>query len=119
MAGWTRTTSTATAASDQPNDPVREEVTLALSSDALVIPVLLDDVPMPPAAALPAELAPLVRRQAAALHTDERRAHDVGVIVAMARAFARRYPRQWLIQRLPLLLPLETALTIAFTSRAR
>ncbi|HEV2238645.1 MAG TPA: toll/interleukin-1 receptor domain-containing protein, partial [Ktedonobacterales bacterium] len=78
---------------DQPNDPVREEVALALSSDALVIPVLLDDMPMPAATALPGDLAPLVRRQAATLHSDERRAHDAGVIVAMARAFVRRYPR--------------------------
>ncbi|HEV2239196.1 MAG TPA: hypothetical protein VGR57_21250, partial [Ktedonobacterales bacterium] len=100
---------------DQPNDPVREEVALALSSDALVIPVLLDDMPMPVATALPADLAPLARRQAATLHSDERRAHDTGVIVAMARAFVRRYPRQWLIQRLPLVLPLVTAVTIAFS----
>jgi hypothetical protein len=77
---------------DQPNDPVREEVALALRSDALVIPVLLDDVPMPQAAQLPADLAPLVQRQAAALHSDERRAQDAGRMRAGSwrwRAYSR------------------------------
>lgn len=49
---------------DDPNDFVRQEIALALQSDARVIPVLLEGAPMPAASALPQDLRALVERQA-------------------------------------------------------
>ena len=59
-------------------DFVRLEIMTALSSDKLVIPVLLDGTPMPRAADLPVELQGLVRRNALSL---ERATWDRGVEV--------------------------------------
>jgi hypothetical protein len=44
---------------DDPEDMVRREIETALQDKKTLIPVLLDDTPMPTAAALPAALAPL------------------------------------------------------------
>ena len=49
---------------DRPDDYVRHEVRAALGSDVRVVPVLVDDAELPSAAALPEDLASLVRRQA-------------------------------------------------------
>jgi len=49
---------------DQPADWVRVEVTAALSRDLLVIPLLVEDAQIPPAAALPGELVRLPELQA-------------------------------------------------------
>lgn len=60
---------------DDPNDMVRCELSMALSSKARVIPVLLDDARMPKASQLPEDLKPLASRNAqfirgAAFHRD-------------------------------------------------
>ena len=49
---------------DQEGDWIRIEVSRALQRQVRVIPVLLEDTPLPAAAALPEALQPLVRRQA-------------------------------------------------------
>jgi TIR domain len=49
---------------DQEGDWIRIEVSRALQRQVRVIPVLLEDTPLPTASALPETLQPLVRRQA-------------------------------------------------------
>jgi hypothetical protein len=49
---------------DDPEDFVRREVATALRRDIRVIPVLVQDTPMPRAATLPDDLQPLTRREA-------------------------------------------------------
>src|ERR1700754_4553426 len=48
---------------DNPEDYVRLEIAIALKRNIRVIPVLLDDAPMPKSNELPDELKPLARRQ--------------------------------------------------------
>ena len=56
---------------DQPDDFVRLELAAALARpEVLVIPVLVEGAPMPPADALPSEIRGLARRQAVALRDD-------------------------------------------------
>jgi hypothetical protein len=52
---------------DDPQDYVRLEIATALKRGIAVLPVLLEDADMPSAADLPADIAPLARRQAARL----------------------------------------------------
>ena len=52
---------------DNPGDFVRREIALALVQGKKVIPVLLDDAPMPGAQALPEDLQPLASRDALTL----------------------------------------------------
>lgn len=61
---------------DDPGDFVRLEVESALARRIRVIPVLVQDTPMPRAEELPASLAPLARRNAIEL-SDARWAYDV------------------------------------------
>lgn len=49
---------------DQPNDWIRMEVARALARNVRLIPVMLEDTPLPDVAALPEDLRGLVRRQA-------------------------------------------------------
>jgi len=49
---------------DQPGDWIRQEIASALERDVRVIPVLLEGATLPEADQLPADLQPLVRRQA-------------------------------------------------------
>ena len=58
---------------DNPEDFVRLEISAALSRDIRVIPVLLQNTPMPRAGDLPDELKSLSRRQG--LHLDDGRFH--------------------------------------------
>lgn len=60
---------------DDPNDIVATEVSLALTHQAPVIPVLLGGITMPGAAALPEKLRSLARRNAFEL-SDSRWEHD-------------------------------------------
>jgi TIR domain len=53
---------------DNPSDFVRFEIGEALRRGILVVPVLLDDTPMPDATTLPEDLKQLVRRQAEFIH---------------------------------------------------
>jgi TIR domain len=53
----------------EPSDFVRGEIAAALGRDLPVIPVLLDDAPMPTARQLPPELRPLTERQAISLQS--------------------------------------------------
>src|ERR687885_256723 len=66
---------------DDLNDFVRLEVATALQRDIVVIPVLVQGAAMPPASALPADLAPLTRRNAIEL-SDARWEYDVERLVA-------------------------------------
>src|SRR3954454_21088305 len=52
---------------DKPDDFVRLEIEAALRPEVCVIPVLLQNTPMPDQADLPPSLAPLARRNAIAL----------------------------------------------------
>jgi len=54
---------------DDPNDFVRLEIASALKCKIPVVPVLVDDTPMPTQAKLPPDLEPLVYRQALPLHS--------------------------------------------------
>jgi uncharacterized protein YraI len=65
---------------DDPNDFVRLEIATALQRDIVVIPVLVQGAAMPPASALPADLAPLTRRNAIEL-SDARWQYDVERLV--------------------------------------
>ena len=56
---------------DDPKDFVRLEVTAALQRDIPVIPLLLNDTPLPAAKQLPKDMRPLARRQAALLRDTE------------------------------------------------
>lgn len=49
---------------DQADDWIRQEIVTALKRDVRVVPVLLEGAHLPDAGELPAELQPLVRRQA-------------------------------------------------------
>lgn len=49
---------------DDPRDWIRQEITTALERGIRVVPVLIDGTELPPESELPAELQPLVRRQA-------------------------------------------------------
>ena len=65
---------------DNPNDFVRLEISSALSRNALVIPVLVDDATMPREQGLPDDLKPLARRHALEI-SDERWEYDVGRLI--------------------------------------
>jgi hypothetical protein len=56
---------------DDANDFVRREIETALQHGTRVIPVLVQNVSMPPAASLPAELASLATRQALSIQHEE------------------------------------------------
>lgn len=65
---------------DNPADLVRRELEAALDHDKLVIPVLVEDAPMPKAEALPGKLAGLAGRNALPV-SDSRWDYDVGRLV--------------------------------------
>lgn len=92
----------------QAADFVHQEIALGLRSGALVIPVLLDDTPMPAAADLPPDIAPLVHRQGANWHGDQRSTQESAYLYRLARQFVRRTPRQPLVQNFPWTIPLVT-----------
>src|SRR4051794_19678564 len=62
--GWLATDSAGKRRLDDPKDFVRIETGAALARHIRVVPVLVDKAAMPLAEELPADLAPLVRRQA-------------------------------------------------------
>jgi TIR domain len=68
-----------------PDDFVRREVALGLAGPARVIPVLLDGAPLPAAQDLPAELQPLLQRQALVLD-NARYADDLDRLIAAVSA---------------------------------
>lgn len=55
---------------DHPDDPVRVEIAQALGRDLRVIPVLIDETPMPKRAHLPADLARLCRLNALRIRSE-------------------------------------------------
>jgi hypothetical protein len=65
--GWLATDSAGKRRLDDPKDFVRIETRAALARHIRVVPVLVDKAVMPLAEELPADLAPLVRRQAVEL----------------------------------------------------
>ena len=65
---------------DQPGDWIRIEVARALERNVRLIPVMLEDTPLPDVAALPSELRGLVRRQTLPL-SDGRWKGDVARLV--------------------------------------
>jgi hypothetical protein len=66
---------------DQEQDPVRIEVETALRHQKLIIPVLIDDVPMPAADALPQSLRPLHLQNAAPLHNNQYFTQDINTLI--------------------------------------
>lgn len=65
---------------DNPEDYVRQEITAALDRGIPVVPVLVQNAPLPNTEQLPPQLQPLVRRQA--LEIDDRRwDFDVGLLI--------------------------------------
>lgn len=72
---------------DDPGDWVRAEIAAALAADVRIIPVLTHGASMPAATELPADLAPLARRNAVEL-TESRWEFDVGRLIdSMAPGF--------------------------------
>ena len=65
---------------DDPNDHLRLEIATALERDVRVIPLLVRGAKMPSADELPAELAPLMRKQGIEL-SDDRWEFDVGRLI--------------------------------------
>lgn len=71
---------------DNPDDFVRIEVEAGLARDSvLVIPVLVEEVTMPPAAELPESLRPLYYRNAATVRNDPDFNRDVGRLITTIR----------------------------------
>jgi hypothetical protein len=79
---------------DQPDDFVRLELAAALARpEVLVIPVLVEGAPMPPADALPAEIRGLARRQAVALRDDTWDSDVVRLVRSLETAAQPLQPR--------------------------
>src|SRR5215218_6364217 len=77
---------------DDPDDLVRREIAGALKrADVEVIPVLVDGARMPAEHELPADLAPLARRQACEL-TDTRWDYDVDILTQRLRVLLGEKP---------------------------
>ena len=66
--GWLATDDARKRRLDDPKDFVRIETAAALARNIRVVPVLVDNAVMPRAEELPADLAPLARRQAVELN---------------------------------------------------
>jgi hypothetical protein len=75
---------------DNPEDFVRIEIATALAQAKRVIPVLIDDVPMPRSEDLPEILRPLVRRQATRLSHDRFKAEFPAVILLQGSRLAMK-----------------------------
>lgn len=67
---------------DQPNDAVRTEIETALRLRKKVIPVLVNDTPMPNEDDLPVTIAALHRQNAAPLHTNQYFRPDMDRLIA-------------------------------------
>ena len=67
---------------EDPEDLVRREIATALRRNIRVIPVLIQDTPMPPAANLPDDLQPLTRRNAVEL-SDTHFHRDVNQLIVV------------------------------------
>ena len=85
---------------DDPADFVRREVEAALGRGVPVVPVLVQGAPLPRAEDLPASLAPLVTRQAAALDHAEFHADVERLCDRLAPLIAPR--RGWWLRPVPL-----------------
>jgi TIR domain len=81
--GWLTATDEAGRRLDNAEDFVRIEIATALTQAKRVIPVLIDDVPMPRSEDLPEVLKPLVRRQATRLSHDRFKADSDRLIRAI------------------------------------
>jgi len=66
---------------DQVDDPVRIEVETALRQRKRVIPVLIDDAPMPAAEVLPESMRPLQLQNAAPLHNNQYFTQDINTLI--------------------------------------
>ena len=66
---------------DEPDDPVRVEVELALAAGLMIVPVLVDGAQMPAPTALPASLAPLAFLNAATVDTGRDFRHHVDRLI--------------------------------------
>jgi hypothetical protein len=76
---------------EEADDFVRHELAAALRRGVIVIPVLVGGAPMPKMRDLPAELAPLARRQAVELR-DARFDDDLEVLVAALQTYSGASP---------------------------
>ncbi len=76
------------------NDYVRLEIQTALARPVLVVPVLIGDTRMPPESELPADLRPLLRKQAVALRIPDFRADAARLIGQIKEARTKRSPAE-------------------------
>jgi hypothetical protein len=81
-AGWLRADAAGRRRIDDQADLVRREVASALAQDKVVVPVLVEDAAMPAETDLPADLAPLARRNALSL-SDQRWDYDTSRLVRL------------------------------------
>jgi hypothetical protein len=78
---------------DNPDDPVRVEVELALAAGLTIVPVLVDGARMPAATALPPSLAPFAFLNAATIDTGRDFHHHCGQLIdALDDLLGRTYP---------------------------
>jgi hypothetical protein len=92
--GWlTATDSAGQRRLDDPDDFVRLEIETGLTSDMGVVPVLVDDAPMPRAADRPKEIAGLARRQAHYV-TNRRFGADIADLLALIERQSKRRSRK-------------------------
>jgi uncharacterized membrane protein HdeD (DUF308 family) len=77
---------------EYPDDYVRKEITTALRRNIRVIPLLVQDAPMPSPTELPEDLAPLSRRNAFELHDSSWRDDIRRLVATLDRVINRNRP---------------------------
>ena len=90
---WLAANSAGTRRLDDPKDFVRIETAAALARGIRVVPVLVEDAAMPSAEQLPADLAPLVRRQALELSHKQWEATSGELIRTIEKILGASKPR--------------------------
>jgi TIR domain len=94
---------------DQAHDPVRIEVETALRQRKRIIPVLIDDAPMPAAEALPESMRPLQLQNAAPLHNNQYFTQDINTLLDdIAREGVRRVTTGYIVNPPTVALPTLT-----------
>lgn len=102
--GWLNATNENGRRLDDPLDPVRNEVEMAIRHEKRVIPVLVDGAGMPSRSELPPSLYQLTFQNAAPVHTDHRFGEDVERLIASIDKFFPRPAAQTPQRRFPLTL---------------
>lgn len=93
---------------DDPEDWVRRELLEALEHDVPIVPVLIGDARMPAAEDLPPELAPVARRQYAAI----RHRHQPQDIAHLVTSLTTEFPRLRARARVPQAAPARIVVSV-------